>query len=202
VPSSADAGGWITHPDAASPVVLEFRREIDLARAPARLPVEVTADNRFILEVNGRLVGRGPSTGTIARWRFSRVDLAPHLRKGHNEITAVVWNHGKFAPLAQQSVATGFRLTGAEFGTDAPGWKVRVDTSRSVISGSELLRPEYYVASAPEVIDAGKKPSGWVDAVPAPDAAKRTLIADPLPPQRETGAAPGETVRSSLAAAA
>lgn len=199
--NAADAGGWVTHPGAAPPVVLEFRREMDLARLPSSLPVEVTGDNRFILKVNGRVVGRGPSTGTIARWRYSTVDLAPALRKGHNEITAVVWNYGKFAPLAQQSVATGFRLIGAEFGTDAPGWKVRVDASRTVLNGSELLRPEYYVASTPELIDGGKAPSGWVDVVPAPDAARRTLIADPLPPQRETDAAPGEAVRSSFAGA-
>ncbi|HUQ10620.1 MAG TPA: alpha-L-rhamnosidase C-terminal domain-containing protein [Steroidobacteraceae bacterium] len=197
---AADPGGWLTHPEAAPPVVLEFRREVDLARVPARLPVDVTADNRFILKVNGKLVGRGPSTGTIARWRQSRLDLAPALVKGHNEITAVVWNHGKFAPLAQQSLATGFRLTGAAFGTESPGWEVRIDASRTVVSGSELLRPEYYVASTPEVIDAGKPPGAWVAAVPAPDA-KRTLIADPLPPQREADAAPGETVRSSFAGA-
>lgn len=197
--AAENADGWITHPDApAAPVVLEFQREIELDRVPARLPVDVTADNRFVLSVNGKVVARGPSTGTLERWRYSQVDLAPHLKRGRNELTAVVWNYGKNAPLAQQSIATGFRLTGAPFGTAEPGWRVRVNPRVTAISGSELLRPEYYVASAPEVHDARRSAGPWQDAKPAPEAAKRTLIADPLPPQRVAPAAAGATVRSSL----
>src|SRR5689334_21264483 len=82
---AANADGWITHPERpASPVVLVFRREITFGSVPTRLPVEVTADNRFILSVNGEVLGRGPSTGTIQRWRVSSVDLAPRLRRGRN----------------------------------------------------------------------------------------------------------------------
>jgi alpha-L-rhamnosidase len=198
VQSAEPADGWITHPDRpAAPVVLQFQREFDLEGPPASLPVEVTADNRFVLHVNGRVVARGPSTGTVRRWRVSTVDLAPFLNPGRNLVSAVVWNFGAFAPLAQQSVATGFRLRGASIGTDAPGWKVAIDTGHGASSGSELLRPEYYVASAPEVIDARQRMSDWVDAVPAPEAAKRTLIADPLPPQAEWAVPAGELVRAS-----
>ena len=193
---------WITHPQShPEPWVLEFRREVKLARAPSRLVVDVTADNRFILRVNGKVVARGPSTGTLARWRYSSVDLAPHMRPGTNEIVATVWNFGKLAPLAQQSVATGFRLAGAPFGTHAKGWQVRMDPSRRAISGTDMLKPEYYVASAPEVHDARLRAGEWRDAVAAPAAAKRTLIADPLPPQRVTPVSSGEVVRASIDAA-
>jgi alpha-L-rhamnosidase len=201
VASAAD--GWITHPDRpASPVVLVFRRELALDRVPARLPVEVTADNRFILFVNGEVAGRGPSTGTIRRWRVSSTDLAPRLKAGRNVIEAIVWNFGALAPLAQQSVATGFRLTGPGLDTASPGWKVAVDARRTAVIGSEMVRPQYYVASTPEVIDARKALSAWVDAVAAPEASARTLVADPLPPQGETRAPPGEVVRASFDASA
>lgn len=202
VPAEA-SGGWITHPDRpAAPVVLVFQRELALDRAPRELRVDVTADNRFILYVNGERVARGPSTGTVQRWRVASVDLAPHLKAGRNLIQAVVWNYGSVAPLAQQSVATGFRLTGAPFGTDAPGWQVAIDARRTAVSGSELLRPEYYVASAPEVIDLRNTLGAWLDAIPAPEAAARTLAPDPLPPQREAPVSAGEVVRASLEAAA
>src|SRR6187397_1632071 len=105
---------WITHPDAGArtPIVLQFSRELQLERVPAKLPVRVTADNRFILYVNGQRVADGPSTGTVNSWRQRSVDLAPQLQRGRNLISAVVWNFGDFAPASQQIVATGFRLIG------------------------------------------------------------------------------------------
>jgi alpha-L-rhamnosidase len=194
-------GGWITHPDSGTrtPIVLQFRRELDLDRVPAKLPVSVTADNRYILYVNGARVADGPSTGTIKSWRQRSVDLAPQLKRGKNVIAAVVWNFGDVAPAFQQSVATGFRLSGDPISTSAPGWQVRIDNSHSAISPKEHISWQYYVASAPEVIDARKiNDDHWQDAVPAPAAAARTLIADPFPPQLYAEAVPGKVVRSSL----
>ncbi len=200
LPAHSSADGWITHPDATTtPVVLHFRRELTLERAPASLPVTVTADNRFVLHVNGRRVASGPSTGTVKRWRYATVDLGPHLRAGDNVITALVWNFGDVAPASQQSVATGFRLLGAPVSTATAGWRVRVDPGHTAVNGREQIPCQYYVASSPEVIDATRAPGAWRDAVPAPAAAARTLIADPLPPQQFQPAAPGRVVRSSIA---
>jgi alpha-L-rhamnosidase len=192
----AAAAGWIKHPDAQAPVVLEFQREWRVERVPRTLPVTVTADPRYLLFVNGFRVGSGPSTGTIARWREAEFDLATFLKPGDNTISVRVWNFGDLAPLAQQTQATGFRLTGGDIGTDAPGWRVRTLPGHKALSGSEQHKPEYYVASAPEVIDARLPPGEWVEAVPAP-AAERVLIRDPLPPQAFYPAAVGELVRSS-----
>jgi len=213
VPAATEAGadGWITHPDAAqaTPVVLHFRRTLELASLPATFPVTVTADNRFVLYVNGVRVASGPSTGTIARWRYSSLDLAPHLHRGSNVIAAVVWNFGDAAPMAQVSLATGFRLTGAGFATSEPGWRVAIDAGHTASKGSQQIDWQYYVASAPETIDAAKAHwnwegtaeagAGWRDAVPAPAAAKRVLAADTLPPQLFQPAPAGAVVRTDLA---
>jgi len=52
---------WITHPTAPlrDPLVLHFRRALTLASVPAAYPVRVSADNRFVLWVNGHRVGDG-----------------------------------------------------------------------------------------------------------------------------------------------
>ena len=78
------ADGWITHADAGTrtPMVLQFRRELLAGSCACEVAGEVTADNRFVLYVNGTRVASGPSTGTIAAWRYSTIDLAPHLRAG------------------------------------------------------------------------------------------------------------------------
>ena len=145
---AAPHDGWITHPAAAQtakPVVLHFRRVFDQGKNPASLPVTVTADNRFILFVNGKRIASGPSTGTLARWRVSTIDLAPHLRPGRNIIAAAVWDFVRIpgdaggalpaasslppqiAPIAQQSAGLGFRLVGGVLSTGEPGWRVKLD---------------------------------------------------------------------------
>ena len=44
---------------------------------PATYIVRVSADNRFILYVNGKRVGDGPARGDLTHWRYERFDLAP-----------------------------------------------------------------------------------------------------------------------------
>src|SRR5579863_10154781 len=103
---------WVTHPTAPlrEPLVLHFRRSLELASLPASYKVRVSADNRFILFVNGRRVGDGPARGDLSHWRYERFDLAPFLRAGDNLITATVWNFGVYAPVAQMSDRTAFLL--------------------------------------------------------------------------------------------
>ena len=76
---------WVTHPTAPlrEPVVLHFRRMLSLATVPATYPVRVSADNRFILYVNGHRAGDGPR-GDLAHWRYERFDLALLLQPGQN----------------------------------------------------------------------------------------------------------------------
>ncbi|MBA2587301.1 MAG: hypothetical protein H0U98_01620 [Alphaproteobacteria bacterium] len=225
---AAPADGWVTHPDAVSvsgPVVLHFRHVLDVAKVPKALPVMVTADNRFILFVNGRRVATGPSTGTLAHWREESLDLAPYLKPGRNVVAAAVWDFVRratngqppeagalppqIAPIHQQSAGLGFRMTGEGLATGDAGWRAKIDTGHTAANGrAQVPRGRYYVASAPEVIDAAKadwnwagasESGGWVDAVPALEAANRTLIADSLPQQSFAPATPGVTVRSDLA---
>ena len=75
---------WITHPTAPlrEPLVLHFRRSLQLEASPARYIVHVSADNRFVLYVNGHRVGDGPARGDLAHWRYETFDLAPYLLQG------------------------------------------------------------------------------------------------------------------------
>ena len=134
---------WVTHPTAPlrEPLVLHFRRALTLAAVPASYPVRVSADNRFVLYVNGHRVGDGPARGDLAHWRYERFDLAPLLQAGKNLITATVWNWGIFAPVAQMSDRTAFLLESEAAGADAistpKGWQVEIRTGPSG-AGSQL----------------------------------------------------------------
>src|SRR5580658_2152799 len=127
---------WITHPTVPlrEPVVLHFRRALQLESKPARYVVHVSADNRFILYVNGHRVGDGPARGDLAHWRYETFDLAPFLTAGANLVTATVWNFGIYAPAAQITDRTAFLVQGdgaLEAGVSTPaGWMVALDRGR------------------------------------------------------------------------
>jgi hypothetical protein len=88
--------------------VYRFRKVLDLPQVPKRFPVHVSADQRFVLSVNGQRAGIGPSRGDLYHWRFETFDLAPVLKPGRNLLVALVWNFGKDAPAAQVTDRTGF----------------------------------------------------------------------------------------------
>ena len=72
----------------------QFRRDFKLPRVPRKAPFFITADQAYVLYVNGRYVGRGPARGYQASWPYDEYDLAPHLVRGHNWISVQAYNAG------------------------------------------------------------------------------------------------------------
>ncbi len=161
---------WVTHPTAPlrEPLVLHFRRAVDLGAAPASYPVRVSADNRFVLYVNGQRVGDGPARSDLAHWRYERFDLAPLLHAGRNQITATVWNWGIFAPIAQMSDRTAFLLeseaTGAEGASTPEGWQVEIERGHRALDRSSVHMETYMAAGPGEEIDAAAYDWDWQSA--------------------------------------
>jgi alpha-L-rhamnosidase len=167
--------GWITHPTAPlrEPLVLHFRRTMDLPTVPAAYPVRVSADNRFILYVNGNRVGDGPARGDLAHWRYERFDLAPYLHPGHNLIMATVWNFGVYAPIAQISDRTAFLLesdaTGPPGISTPEGWLVEVEPGHRPLDRTSVTFKTYMAAGPGEEIDASKYDWNWNSPTPGPN---------------------------------
>ena len=165
---------WITHPTAPlrEPVVLHFRRSLDLPSAPSGYMVRVSADNRFILWVNGRRVGDGPARGDLAHWRYEKFDLAPFLKAGSNLITATVWNFGIFAPVAQMSDRTAFLLEseaeGATSISTPNGWLVEEEPGQRALDRSSVSLKTYFASGPGEELDASKYDWDWNTEKPGP----------------------------------
>jgi alpha-L-rhamnosidase len=171
--------GWITHPTAPlrEPVVLHFRRSLSLPTVPASYIVRVSADNRFILYVNGKRVGDGPARGDLTHWRYERFDLAPFLQTGPNLITATVWNWGVYASVAQMSDRTAFLLESEATGdtsistdTGKPdSWLVEEEPGHQPLDRSTVTYKAYFAAGPGEQVDAGIYDWDWNSpASPAP----------------------------------
>ncbi|HEX3472544.1 MAG TPA: alpha-L-rhamnosidase C-terminal domain-containing protein, partial [Silvibacterium sp.] len=160
---------WITHPTAPlrEPLVLHFRKSLQLAAKPAHYVIHVSADNRFILYVNGHRVGDGPARGDLTHWRYETFDLAKYLTPGANLLAATVWNYGIYSPIAQITDRTAFLVQGngaLEVDASTPnGWMVEVEAGQVPIP----RQPEgfwAYMANGPgEELNAAKYDWLWND---------------------------------------
>ena len=108
-----DSAQWLWHPDLAKEVTeapqryLRFRKEFVSPGGVAK--VDVSADERFVLMLDGEVVARGPNRGSgVENWMYQTYDM--ELEAGAHVLEAVVWRIGENAPLAQLSWRGGFIL--------------------------------------------------------------------------------------------
>lgn len=155
---------WITVPGATNDGygVYLFRKSIDLPIKPSKFVIHVSADNRYKLFINQKLVSMGPARGDIAHWNYETLDISTYLKSGKNVISAQVWNEGEFKPEAQISYRTAFILQG---NTSTEGmintnttWLCEQDKS---YSPTRFTVRAYYVAGAGEVRNMATSPKDW-----------------------------------------
>ena len=91
--------------DKEDPVLVLFRKVIRTAEGIQSAGVQISADSRYKLYINGRLVEIGPSRGDAQVWFFDEIDILPYLKEGENVFAAEVLrypqihsrgNHGIF----------------------------------------------------------------------------------------------------------
>ena len=88
---------------------LRFRRDFEAAPGDDAFELDISADERFILLLDGEEIGRGPHRGLANRWHCHAYRVE-NLAPGRHRLEAVCWQIGEHAPLAQRSVRGGFIL--------------------------------------------------------------------------------------------
>jgi alpha-L-rhamnosidase len=216
---------WIACLGASSrnPGVFHFRKRIALDEAPGRFVIRVSADNRFVLFVNGTRVGDGPARGDLNHWRFETFDIAAQLHKGDNVLAATVWNCGAVAPMAQMSDQTGFLVQGETLSESAANtdstWEVEREKGQGFMAINSSDVPNYYAASPGEILDGTRydwdwqtsaaswspaitvgtgEPGRYANATPYGTGSGLNawlLVPDPLPPMEYSETTIGRVVR-------
>jgi alpha-L-rhamnosidase len=165
--SHAWSAAWIAHPSVSVHEygVFHFRRSFHLDARPGSFVVNVSADNRYRLFINGHAVSEGPARGDLWHWRFETVDLASLLKPGGNVLAAEVWNYADDRPWAQVSHHTGFLLQGNDPVTEQVNtgaqWKVFLDAAYSLIPVSEMSVRDFVAVGPGDRIDGARYPWGW-----------------------------------------
>lgn len=155
---------WITpqniNPNAYG--VYYFRKSFELSHKPNSFTIHVSADNRYKLFVNEKLVSLGPARGDLDHWNYETVDIAAYLKEGNNIIAAQVWNEGAYRPEAQITFRTAFILQGASdteaFLNTNETWKCLQDDSYAPLVFNINT---YYVAGSGEIRQLEKHPKYW-----------------------------------------
>jgi len=156
---------WIWTEGEAAPknFYLYCRRSFTLNGDATDAAVDVAADSRYKLFVNGRFVGRGPAR-CDQRWQYyDSHDLRPFLQHGENVVSAIVHQYG--APSHSYTLGRGGFLLQGE-AREQGGRAVRLDTDEN---WRVLVAPPWDRESArtcvavmwQEIYDAQKEPLGW-----------------------------------------
>ncbi len=159
---------WISHPTASllDYGVFHFRKTFTLNQKPGEFIINVSADNRYRLFVNGREVCYGPARSDLEHWSYETIDIAPFLKDGKNVIAAEVWNFGDLKPWAQFSIKTAFlvqanRETENIINTNS-SWKVLKDEAYFPAPASrEETLGAFTVVGPCDKVDASRYPWGW-----------------------------------------
>ena len=139
-----------------------FRETVDLQTLPKKAKVFITADQSYMLYVNGELVSKGPARGFQRSWPFDEVDITSHLKKGKNVFAIRAYNPGKstFGYISEgvAGVLYAFDIDGKLI-VSRVGTKCMRQNScdRDTVSASMQLNGQ-------EHIDMRLEPIGWKDA--------------------------------------
>lgn len=157
-----DRAAWIGLSTAdAAPAFTRFRKTF-VAVAERPLVIDVSADERYGLLLDGKLVGRGPDRGDVRHWTYRTYRF--ELARGVHVLEAVVSALGSHAPGAQLSWRGGSFVLKAsapyesELTTGVADWEVGAVPNTTIASG--------YSASGASVCSAGlsfldARPTTW-----------------------------------------
>ncbi len=152
---------WCDREGTGRNVFAIFRRTFALADVPDEAVIELFADTRYRLTVNGLAVARGPAHFVPEHPPLDAIDLAGYLRTGENVLVVEVNSYGTRSCEAMPDAIGGFYCRGAVGEADlaTPGdWRVlRADAW-------DELGPKFcFVQHAVEICDTRRLDPAWFE---------------------------------------
>ena len=120
-----DDAAWVWMANQSEDKFYRIRNDFESDGSP--LSLFVSADERYVLLLDGKEVSRGPARGLVSHWFCQKVALP--VSRGTHRLEAVVWTLGEDAPTAQVSDGGGFFLKAEgpydrELTTGKAAWKI------------------------------------------------------------------------------
>ncbi len=158
---------WLPQGDSrekTQPLMVFFRRELHLMQVPDQVLVQISADTRYRIMVNGSDVCCGPCKGDSFVWYYEQVDLAPFLVEGENVIAVKVLRYpqesglGCFSMFRTEVPHLYFHEVEGKLGISADEqWQVKVCEGIRILPEDEHSR---YLWNK-EMVDGHLLENGW-----------------------------------------
>ena len=138
----------------------QFRHAFELKQVPRRAPLLITADQCYVLYLNGALVCRGPARGFQESWPYDEIDVSKNLRKGRNVIAVRAYSFGQ-STFGYINRGVAGVIVGAQWGkvqiASSTQWRARRQSgvARDTVPVSLQLNPQ-------EHVDARIEDADWV----------------------------------------
>lgn len=194
---------WITVSEGNADAMntwLAFRRNVTLDAVPESVEALVAADSKYWIWVNGKLIvfegglKRGPSPRDSY---FDKLELAPFLRRGTNQLAILVWHFGRNGMSHINSGKAGLLFSAPTIGllSDA-SWKSCLHPAYSTCEGPQT---NWRLPESNILFDARRDIDGWQtdDALrgfaasreigQAGDAPWNGLVERPIPQWKDYG---------------
>lgn len=147
--------------------IVLFRKTFTNTSFIDSLKIWITASQRFILFLDGEIVGRGPSRSDPSRWNAQEINLT-NIKPGNHVLAACVYNYAQHSGIGQMGNGSFFLLYSpkhdalSENISTSKDWKCYHDISRSP-THNHIWNGfgSYYVVGCGEIIDSSKMPWGW-----------------------------------------
>ncbi|RPE77823.1 alpha-L-rhamnosidase-like protein [Frondihabitans sp. PhB161] len=123
--------------------------------------LEIAADSRYRLFVNGTLTAVGPAKPTDKNWFVDTIDINSFLRAGVNviNIEALAYPDGTAGNVSvRRSDEPSLSISGPEALTSLESWKCHRANGRTFLQGTNTL-----FLGLQELVDANVEPHGWLD---------------------------------------
>jgi alpha-L-rhamnosidase len=140
-----------------------FRRRFKITTPADSFLINVTADSRYVLYLNGRPIGRGPLKGDLEHYNYETYDLAGVLKPGENVLAAEIRWFGVDTPTSEvHGPIPGFLLQGPEDAEiDTPfGWTICRATCVEPDRTSYIGNAAGFLGHM-EILHVAKHPIGW-----------------------------------------
>lgn len=118
--------------DDKEPQFLYFRNELRVKELHKEICIDISADSKYKLYINGQFVEIGPSRGNREVWYYDTVNISKFLRKGINVIGVMILRY----PEAHGQGNWGM------FRTHTPGLYFRMNEEDGALSGWKYRKAE------------------------------------------------------------
>lgn len=158
---------WIKPFKDADEGVFYFRKSFELKSVLSNFIIHISADNKYVLNVNGKQIARGPAIGDLSAWNYETIDLAPYLQVGKNIIAVKVVNMGKKRPARQISNTTALIIQGNSsieqiINTDA-SWLTSKDSGYYFVKMKSDIVGGGYIAGGTDSVVLNGRFNKWTE---------------------------------------